>query len=200
MKTHTILSRAASAWKIDHEYRVLVSFQRFATYGGHLPTRKRLHVNKSVCFTENQHEKLCSPRSKNLHVADLHVNTGTQISQVCPLGRANMAVASDEYTLRNTYCPGKHRIRTDMGEYAELDECRWSRRAGPHWCQRGAPYIPQQSSQSLFLYRKIYCSIHKARVEQNWLATQPEIKTLCWPSRSPDLSPTDNLWGIMIQR
>jgi hypothetical protein len=44
------------------------------------------------------------------------------------------------------------------------------------------------------------CPIHTARVVQDWLQAQPDIRTVRWPSRSPDLNPIENLWGLMVQR
>jgi transposase len=44
------------------------------------------------------------------------------------------------------------------------------------------------------------CPIHTARVVQSWLDAQPDIRAVRWPSRSPDLNPIENLWGLMVQR
>lgn len=51
-----------------------------------------------------------------------------------------------------------------------------------------------------FLFFEDNCPIHRARVVQDWLRQNPEIRTVPWPSRSPDLNPIENVWGLMVQR
>jgi len=41
--------------------------------------------------------------------------------------------------------------------------------------------------------------VHRARVVQNWLAAQPNLRTLNWPAKSPDMNVIENLWGIIVQ-
>jgi len=38
--------------------------------------------------------------------------------------------------------------------------------------------------------------VHRTRV-QDWLAAQPNIRTLDWPAKSPSLNVIENLWGII---
>lgn len=42
--------------------------------------------------------------------------------------------------------------------------------------------------------------VHRARVVQNWLAAQPNLRTLDWPAKSPDMNVIENLWGIIVQQ
>src|SRR5580765_5396605 len=41
--------------------------------------------------------------------------------------------------------------------------------------------------------------VHRARVVQDWLAAQPNLRTLNWPAKSPDMNVIENLWGIIVQ-
>lgn len=41
--------------------------------------------------------------------------------------------------------------------------------------------------------------VHRARIVQDWLAEQPNLRTLNWPAKSPDLNVIENVWGIMVQ-
>lgn len=41
--------------------------------------------------------------------------------------------------------------------------------------------------------------VHRSRIVRNWLAAQPNIRTLDWPAKSPDLNVIENIWGIIVQ-
>jgi hypothetical protein len=49
-----------------------------------------------------------------------------------------------------------------------------------------------------FTFQHDNCSIHTSTLAQNWLRANV-INVLSWPSRSPDINPIENVWGLMIK-
>ncbi|KMQ86550.1 transposable element tc3 transposase [Lasius niger] len=41
--------------------------------------------------------------------------------------------------------------------------------------------------------------VHRARIAQDWLARQPNFRTLNYPAKSPDLNVIENLWAEMVR-
>lgn len=53
--------------------------------------------------------------------------------------------------------------------------------------------------QNNFIFQQDNCPVHTARVVQEWF-TENNITCLPWCSRSPDLNPIENVWGLMVKK
>ena len=50
-----------------------------------------------------------------------------------------------------------------------------------------------------FVFQQDNCPIHTSALAQNWLRAN-NINILPWPSKSPDINPIENVWGLMVKK
>jgi hypothetical protein len=68
-----------------------------------------------------------------------------------------------------------------------------------HIMENIMPSVNAVFPQNNFIYQHDNCPIHTARIIPNWMEQQG-IRVLPWLSRSPDLNPIENVWGLMTRK
>jgi len=58
-----------------------------------------------------------------------------------------------------------------------------------------AQHIPTES----WVYQQDNASIHRSASTLQWLESK-NVNLLDWPSRSPDINPIENLWGLLVRK
>jgi transposase len=58
------------------------------------------------------------------------------------------------------------------------------------------PSVTHVFGERNFIFQDGNCRVHRARVVREFLDEQG-VRTLPWPSKSPDINPIENIWGRM---
>ena len=59
--------------------------------------------------------------------------------------------------------------------------------------------ISSEKGDADFLFQQDLAPAHSAKTTSNWFADH-SIPLLDWPANTPDLSPIENLWCIIVKR
>jgi hypothetical protein len=57
------------------------------------------------------------------------------------------------------------------------------------------PSVTHVFGERNFIFQDDNCRVHRARAVREFLDEQ-EVRTLPWPSKSPDINPIENIWGL----
>ena len=56
-----------------------------------------------------------------------------------------------------------------------------------------------QSLNNKFMFQQDNASVHCSNETIKWLENREDLILMTWPSKSPDLNPIENIWGLMTK-